>query len=368
MRSDNIIKVCGWILVISSIGCFIYLKKKQSQNTEDSFESTKRYLTQLIYIENMIRNMKLPAFENNAISLSLSPVISNQNKQSPPLEIKQNIIDVKPVSSNMQKIVQVEEKKSDIYDEWLRILKPPFRCLIIGKAGSGKSALGHFLLEMFRFQKRIYIFGFPEDKIKFLPEYVNVVKSFDQVLPDSICLIDESYLSFYSRESMACDKNKVLLEILGLFRHRNIILIFITQSTGLIDRNIVFMTDYIIFKEISDIQIGFERPELRPLFREAKEVFEKIKDNKRTYNFVISTGGNFKKTLKNPLPSYWNEAISTAFFSWEESGEKEGKTIKKEEKKEMAKQLYQKGYSYKQVAKILGVSKATIINWVKHNK
>ncbi|MCD6221370.1 helix-turn-helix domain-containing protein [bacterium] len=34
----------------------------------------------------------------------------------------------------------------------------------------------------------------------------------------------------------------------------------------------------------------------------------------------------------------------------------------------MAKQLRNQGYSYKRIARCLGVSKATIINWVKHNK
>ncbi|MCD6407592.1 helix-turn-helix domain-containing protein [bacterium] len=34
----------------------------------------------------------------------------------------------------------------------------------------------------------------------------------------------------------------------------------------------------------------------------------------------------------------------------------------------MAKQLRNQGYSYKQIARHIGVSKATILNWVKHNR
>jgi transposase len=42
--------------------------------------------------------------------------------------------------------------------------------------------------------------------------------------------------------------------------------------------------------------------------------------------------------------------------------------LTKEEKKKTANQLRQNGYSYKQISKIIGVSKATIINWTKHKK
>jgi len=62
-------------------------------------------------------------------------------------------------------------------------------------------------------------------------------------------------------------------EMLALSRHRNISLIFITQSSGLIDKNILALTDYFIFKETSDLQIEFERIEIKKFFKKAKEKF-----------------------------------------------------------------------------------------------
>jgi len=217
----------------------------------------------------------------------------------------------------------------DISLHWLKILKTPFRALIIGKTGSGKSVLGHFLLEIFRFQKNIFILGFPEDKIKLLPEYINVVNDLTQILPDSLCLIDESYIHYYSRDSMTADKNKLLTEMLALSRQRNISLIFITQSSGLIDKNILTLADYLIFKEINDFQVKFERKETRQFFKKAKEKFDVVEGDKRKWTYIISSSGDFEEFLGNKLPTYWNEEISRAYASFTIWGEKYGRKIKK---------------------------------------
>ena len=257
---------------------------------------------------------------------------------------------------------------SSVQYQWLNILKPPFRCVIIGKAGSGKSALGHFLLETFHYQKKVFLFKFPQDKVKLLPNYIGVLTTLEKLPPDSICLIDESYLLYFSRNSMTGERNKSLLEMLGLFRQRNCSLIFITQNTGLMDKNIISLTDYIIVKELTKLQIEFERPEIKQLLQKVTERFAKISGNKEKYSYVITTKGDFEDLVENALPSYWSKELSNAYSSNFTFEEKPGMNITLEEKKNTAKRYRMNGYSYKQIARILGVSKATIINWVKHNK
>jgi len=83
-------------------------------------------------------------------------------------EPKENAQNALPGMVNKTEVSSVQYK-------WLNILKPPFRCVIIGKAGSGKSVLGHFLLEIFHFQKKVFLFKFPQDKIKLLPNYIGVL-------------------------------------------------------------------------------------------------------------------------------------------------------------------------------------------------
>ena len=261
-----------------------------------------------------------------------------------------------------------QETFSQLQLQWLKLLRTPFRCLIIGKAGSGKSALAHFLLECFHPQKSIYIFGFPEDKIKYLPDYINVVASFKRIPMDSVCLIDEAYLLYGARQSMIEDKHFDLIQILGLFRQKNVSLIFITQNTSLIDKAVLGMVDWLIFKEITGFQIEFERSQLKPILKKAQEKFAHISGDKKRFNYLFSTAGNTEEFIENALPSYWSQEISNAYQSGFSSGERFVSKTSREEKKKMAQQYRSQGYSYKQIARILGVSKATIINWLKNTK
>ncbi|MCX7916721.1 MAG: helix-turn-helix domain-containing protein [bacterium] len=345
---------------------------KNKINSLNSYiQKQENYINQLLKLIN-IKDQEIVKLKIENLSLTIikwqyeltknilgKNILGNEQKQDKKDELQKtekNITQNLPINF------------SNIERNWLNILKIPFRAVIIGKSGSGKSALGHYLLEIFHYHKDVYILGFPINKIKLLPDYIHVIDSFDKLPMDSICLVDESYLFYYSRNSMTDDKNKKLLEILGLSRQKNCSLIFITQSTGLIERNILSLSDYIIIKEISFTQIEFERKEIKQILKKAYDKFEKIVGDKRRYSYVISTTGDFENLVENNLPTYWNEEISKSYSGGFLSGVKIGKKISNEEKREFAKQYRNRGYSYKQIAKILGVSKTTIINWTKHGK
>ena len=290
-----------------------------------------------------------------------------ESKNNEILQLKEKLEKKKDIIVKTNDIERLDAYP-DIKIKWLKILKPPFRCIIIGKPGSGKTALGHFLLETFRFHRDTYILGFPEEKIKLLPEYISVVDSLEKVPRNSVCLVDEAYLIFGAREAMSNDKHFNLIQTLGLSRQKNISLIFITQSSSLIDKVALSMIDFIIIKEISKFNIEFERKEIKKLIENANKMLENIMGDKKRFSFLISTDGKIEEIIENDLPSYWNEEISRAYQFGFISGERYGKKITREEKKKIASQLRQNGYSYKEISKIVGVSKATIINWTKPKK
>jgi energy-coupling factor transporter ATP-binding protein EcfA2 len=350
--------------------------KQQLQNWQTWWFKIGRFLIEpKKYNELVARYNKLVEMYNTKVEENKKLKEEVESKNNEILQLKEKILSLlkEKLLEKMYRIVKPDKIEpldtySDLKLKWLKVLKPPFRCVIIGKSGSGKTTLGHFLLEIFKYQKDLFILGFPKEKIKLLPEYINVVDSFEKIPPNSICLIDEAYIKFGARQSMEKDKNFDLIQTLGLFRQRDISLIFITQSTSLIDKVALSMIDFIIVKEMSKFGIEFERKEFKKLIENANKMLENIAGDRKRFSYLISTDGKVEKIMENDLPSYWNEEISCAYQSGFISGERYGRKITKEEKKKIANQLRQNGYSYKQISKIIGVSKATIINWLKHKK
>ena len=350
--------------------------KQKLQNWKTWWIKIGRFLIEpKKYNELVAKYNKLAELYNTKVEENKKLKEEVESKNNEILQLKEKLLSLlkEKLQEKMDRIVKPDKIEPldtylDLKLKWLKILKPPFRSVIIGKPGSGKTALGHFLLEIFRYQKDLFILGFPKEKIKLLPEYINVVDSLEKIPRNSICLIDEAYIKFGARQSMEKNKNFDLIQTLGLFRQRDISLIFITQSSSLIDKVALSMIDFIIVKEMSKFGIEFERKELKKLIENANKMLENIAGDRKRFSYLISTDGKVEEIMENDLPSYWNEEISCAYQSNFISGERYGRKITKEEKKKLANQLRQNGYSYKEISKIIGVSKSTIINWIKHKK
>jgi len=250
--------------------------------------------------------------------------------------------------------------------KWLEVIKHPCRITILGGPGTGKSALAHYLLELLHWKLPTYILGFPENKKHLLPPWLGIAKDLDSILLGTVNLIDEAYLLYSSRESLKND-SKSMSKALGLFRQRECTLIFVGQESRLIDKNIISSSDMLIFKDPGFLQLGFDRPELRSILCKVKEAFNKIDGDKRNWAYVYAPW--FEGLLKCSLSSYWSNEISRAYAYGDlDSESKVAKLATTEEKKKMAIKMYATGsYSYRMIAKLLGCSKATAINWIKHN-
>lgn len=96
------------------------------------------------------------------------------------------------------------------------------------------------------------------------------MSSLGEVPPGSAVLIDEAYLQFHSRNSQS-NANKEISGHLYLSRQNDQVLIFVTQESRQIDKNLVSAANVIIFKEPSAVQIEFERPELRKIAASAEK-------------------------------------------------------------------------------------------------
>ena len=90
--------------------------------------------------------------------------------------------------------------------------------------------------------------------------------SFEDLPRGSVAVIDEAYLQFHSRESMA-EQGRAISGLVNLSRQRDQTLIFVTQEARQIDRNIASSANVVVFKQPGMLQFGVSggaTPELNP--------------------------------------------------------------------------------------------------------
>ena len=114
------------------------------------------------------------------------------------------------------------------------------------------------------------------------------------------------------------------------------------------------------------LQAQFERPEFRHLAEQAKAQLSVVTGDVRRSAYVYSPDTDFLGLLENELPSFWKASLSKAFATGgpparDRSAEKMTATTRTE----AARQLRGQGRSYNQIARELGVSKTTVINYLK---
>lgn len=130
--------------------------------------------------------------------------------------------------------------------EWKEIAKSVKSVAIVGRSGTGKTALAYKVLEAF--DKSIYVFRHPNPKLLNERGFKQLWDiSYFEHLNDCVVWIDEPqlYISTYETKS-----NVVLMRILSLCRQRNITLIISTSDTRFITRGLESYFDVFLLKDI----------------------------------------------------------------------------------------------------------------------
>ena len=82
--------------------------------------------------------------------------------------------------------------------------------------------------------------------------------------------------------------------------------------------------------------------------------------------YVYSPDTDFTGLLESELPTFWKSSLSKLFASaGTPSSTRKARTLNPDEKAKRAQDLKGRGYSYSQIAKELGVSKSTVVNYLK---
>ena len=247
---------------------------------------------------------------------------------------------------------------------WLRLIPHPSIVIILGKRGAGKSALGYRLLELFRWAANCYVIGLPKDARKYLPDWIGMATSLEDVPPKSVVLVDEAYMPYHARSSMAAEA-KVMSQLVNLSRQREQTLIFVSQEARQLDKNIASSANVVIFKDLGILQLEFDRRELNKIAANAQQAFATLSGDKRGQAYVYAPDSDFMGLVENSLPTFWTERLSHVFATGGQVIARAPKKTPLDERKEKAKELSRQGLSLGQISKIMGVSKATIKNWLE---
>lgn len=195
------------------------------------------------------------------------------------------------------------------YDAWIDSLwKSDSKIgIILGKRGEGKTAYGMSLLEKAYHHakgKNLYAMG-----VKSLPDFITPVDDIKDLQANSIVLIDESGITFNSRDSMS-EGNKLLGNLLKVARHKDLTVIFISQNSSNMDIDIIRQADFFAMKRSSLFQKDFERKQIGALYEKLQPDFAKYADQ-RGLTYIHSN--EFTGFVNESLPSFWNEDISKSF-------------------------------------------------------
>lgn len=253
---------------------------------------------------------------------------------------------------------------------WLRLAPHPSVILVLGRRGSGKSALGYRLLELFRDVAAPYVVGLPSNASNLLPEWVGVADSLEDVLPHAVVLIDEAYLQLHARTSMS-EAGRAVGPLVNLSRQRGQTLIFIVQEARQLDVNVISQADVVAIKDLSEISREFERRELRSFTDRARAEFSTLKGDRRRWAWVYSESADFSGLVENSLASFWRPALSRAFASGVSPTEpgserkpsappRRGIRTPTQDLAAKAKSLHLAGHSYGTISKILGIPKSSV--------
>ena len=310
-----------------------------------------------------IKNLPPTPVSTSPIRQDKPPNLATTEKEKLLIE---KLEDLEKKLTGMYQTTKNQERPLLSENKWEAILIPGSIILIIGERGSGKTALGYYLLQKLCQRMGCYVVNLPDKVRRLLPAGIGAVATLEEAPCHTALLVDEAGLEFSARKS-ASERNQRLLEVISLARQRNQIIIFIVQETSYIDITILRGLSSLIVKEPSPLQSRLERPEIREFIEKAQVAFNQVPGDKRDWAYLAFGTSGKHGMLRTPKPSFFCHELSNCYgLSYEKIAEKKPSILSREDKKEKAYEMHTKEkLSIRKIAEQLGVGKSTVHNLIK---
>jgi ABC-type multidrug transport system fused ATPase/permease subunit len=161
----------------------------------------------------------------NETIAELTESIKNNNLTSIPVTSQDrivNLVEISPSSPTIPSLNLFSKQPLETDNYWRKIIVRPSVVVILGKRGSGKSALGYRLLELLRYAANsVYVVGAPQNACSLLPQWIGIVPSLEDLPANCVALADEANLTYHARGSMTA-KSKTMSKALNLSRQKEL--------------------------------------------------------------------------------------------------------------------------------------------------
>lgn len=188
---------------------------------------------------------------------------------------------------------------------------------IVGTGRSGKTALGHLLATTSNKPK--YVIDYPQSSISCCPSDWKTIEPENVFsLKDCVLILDDAAL-FASSRNYNSPYQKAWVQFQTIISHKRITLIYIIQSTNLIDIGTLRSQRMaILYKYSDETNIMYERDEFKTVAATTRLIISKLR---LKYPQVHEKAWVYDHTLgkswKHPLPQHWTPLLSTPYRDYE---------------------------------------------------
>ena len=224
--------------------------------------------------------------------------------------------------------------------------------VVLGDIGSGKTA---FALRMLQLADR--------DRFIYVPPQLRerAIEVFDKVVPDAeivvrlddlsagVCVVDEAAINVAARRAMS-QSNVLALQLAAIARHKGALIFYLSQASRLIDVGLLLLARDIVIKRLPWYFELFERREFQRLVMEKFGYsVRRLKRLPPYLGYIVGRDFEQPRLFRFKLPDGWSDEVSKFMSEWRPSEERE-------ELEEEILRLREMGYSYRQIARELGVT------------